>query len=64
MNKTCRYCIHNKANLCEKLNDNLLLMARVENMPNDELIISKRLIIKDKAIDTFSCKYFREKNND
>lgn len=59
--KSCRNCIHNKVSKCQKLEENILIMVATNyEMTN----IRKCLVLKDKALDNFYCKFFKEKSEE
>lgn len=56
---TCKTCKHRKDRECEVLNDLFLVMCRTDNYRN---VLDKKILIKDKTLDNFSCSMYSKIN--
>lgn len=64
--KRCSNCINYQDNLCNALNDTLLINIRVFNSKGVEVYDHDKkysIMIKDKHKNNFYCKYFKERGN-
>ncbi len=55
---TCKTCSNRVDRECTILRNLLLIMCRTDNKQN---VLGKKLLIKDKTLDTFKCNFYEVK---